>query len=117
MNRHITTALLFTLVLVTTSCGTFTHEKFNSEKWKHSNFTSEETISLRWDMMNNLRNRYHLEGMTRQQITDLLGTPDSETNLDVSYFLGHSKKGINTGSLTLIFNNKGNVAKVYVLEG
>ncbi|GAB3417299.1 hypothetical protein [Niabella aquatica] len=117
MNRHITTAFLFILVLVTTSCGTFTHEKFNSEKWKHSNFASEETISLRWDMMNDLRNRYHLEGMTRQEIIDLLGNPDSDDNTEISYFLGYSKKGINTGSLTLTFNDNGAVAKVYVYEG
>lgn len=47
--------------------GRITHEKFDSDRWK--NWTeSEAEWSLRWDMMNNLRTDYDLNGMTKNQI-------------------------------------------------
>lgn len=84
--------------------GNITHEKFNSEKWKNWTET-ETTLSLRWDMMNSLRNNYKLKGMTKNQILDLLGEPNSEIKNEFRYYLGSSKFGINTGQLTIKFNN------------
>ncbi len=109
----ILTAIVLSLVV---SCGSITHEKFDSEKWKHSNYTSEETLSLRWDMMNDLRNNYALVGKPRKQIIALLGKPDTETNDSFDYFLGYSKTGINTGTLTLIFDKHDRVSKYQSLR-
>lgn len=84
--------------------GRITHEKFDSDRWK--NWTeSEAEWSLRWDMMNNLRTDYDLNGMTKNQILKLLGEPDSKTEKEFDYYLGYSKHGINTGRLTIKFDN------------
>ena len=105
----ITTLLLF-------SCGKISHEKFSSEKWKTSNLNSEENFDLRWNMMNDLRNNYGLIGKTKSEIILLLGKPDTEINDEISYYLGYSGKGINTGTLTLNFvDNK--VQKINVWQG
>lgn len=96
--------------------GKFTHEQFNSEKWK--NWTeSESELSLRWDMMNSLRKNYELNGKTRKEIIDLLGKPDNETNSNFRYYLGMSKSGINTGSLTIKFSENGKVMNFSVWQG
>jgi outer membrane protein assembly factor BamE (lipoprotein component of BamABCDE complex) len=113
-----TIILLIAIVLSSAiSCGTISHEKFDSEKWKHSNDTSEATWSLRWDMMNDLRNNYALVGKTRKQIIDLLGKPDGNDDTKMSYYLGYSKTGINTGTLTLIFDKDDKVTKISVWQG
>lgn len=84
--------------------GKITHEKFDSDKWK--NWTESETEwSLRWDMMNSLRNNYELKGMSKKQILELLGEPESKTDSEFAYYLGYSKRGINTGRLTIKFEN------------
>lgn len=84
--------------------GRITHERFDSDKWK--NWTESETEwSLRWDMMNSLRNNYKLKGMTKAQIIELLGKPESKSENEFGYYLGYSKRGINTGRLTIKFDN------------
>ena len=96
--------------------GNITHERFDSEKWK--NWTeSEAEWSLRWDMMNSLRNNHELKGKSKKEIIELLGKPDSETNSDFRYYLGMSKHGINTGSLTINFNENGIVTDFSVWQG
>ena len=84
--------------------GNITHEQFDSEKWKNWE-ESEFERSLRWDMMNSLRNNYELKGMTKNQILKLLGEPESNQQTEFRYYLGFSKRGINTGSLTIKFDN------------
>lgn len=96
--------------------GNITHEQFDSEKWK--NWTeSEAEWSLRWDMMNSLRNNHELKGKSKTEIIELLGKPDSETNSDFRYYLGMSKHRINTGSLTISFNENGIVTDFSVWQG
>lgn len=96
--------------------GNITYEHFDSEKWK--NWTElEAEWSLRWDMMNSLRNNHELNGKTRTEIIHLLGKPDSETNFNFRYYLGMSKRGINTGSLTIKFNQNGTVTNFLVWQG
>ncbi|MBD0825523.1 hypothetical protein [Aestuariibaculum marinum] len=96
--------------------GNITHEQFDSEKWK--NWTeSEAEWSLRWDMMNSLRNSHELKGKSKTEIIELLGKPDSETNSDFRYYLGMSKHGINTGSLTISFNENGIATDFSVWQG
>lgn len=84
--------------------GKITHEKFDSDKWKNWR-QSETEWTLRWDMMNSLRNNYELKGMSKKQILELLGEPESKTDSEFGYFLGYSKHGINTGQLTIKFEN------------
>lgn len=113
-------AIIILLAIVLSSvisCGNIPHEKFDSEKWKHSNDTSEDTWSLRWDMMNDLRNNYTLVGKTRKQIIALLGKPDGDDDTKISYYLGYSKTGINTGILTLFFDKDDKVSKISVWQG
>lgn len=96
--------------------GRITHEQFDSEKWK--NLTeSEAEWSLRWDMMNSLRNNYELKGMTKNQIIELLGKPESKTENEFGYYLGYSKRGINTGRLTIIFDKDNTVIDYSVWDG
>jgi outer membrane protein assembly factor BamE (lipoprotein component of BamABCDE complex) len=74
-------------------------------------------MTLRWDMMNDLRNRYKLVGMTKRQIIDLLGNGGNLTSSEFRYYLGYSKTGINTGSLIITFNDKDIVTEIKVWQG
>ena len=95
--------------------GRISHEKFDSDKWK--NWTESETEwSLRWDMMNSLRNNYELKGMSKKQILELLGEPESKTESEFSYYLGYANRGINTGRLTIKFK-KNKVVDYSVWDG
>ena len=53
--------------------GKISGEKFDSKKWKTADLTLEDNFSLRWDMMNSLRNNYDLIGMSKSKIITLLG--------------------------------------------
>ncbi len=95
--------------------GRITHEQFDSYRWK--NWTESETEwSLRWEMMNSLRNNYELKGLTKAQIIELLGEPESKTKNEFGYFLGYSKRGINTGRMTINFE-KNKVTDFSVWDG
>jgi len=100
--------------------GKISHKKFDSDKWKNSNLNSEDNWSLRWDMMNSLRNNHNLVGMQKNEIISLLGEPDdstSEKENHMYYYLGFSHQGINTGNLYLNLNYKGIVTKISVIQG
>ena len=62
--------------------GKISGEKFESQKWKTANMNSEENWSLRWDMMNDLRNDYQLIGMSKNEIIKLLGEPENYSDLE-----------------------------------
>lgn len=87
--------------------GKISGEKFESEKWKTADLNNEYNLSLRWDMMNSLRNNYELIGMSRNEIIVLLGKPDENFSNERTYryYLGYSHTGINTGSLIINFQN------------
>ena len=69
--------------------GRVTHEKFDSEKWK--NWAESETEwSLRWDMMNSLRNEKELIGKSYEEIITILGKPDNESKTELYYSLGYN---------------------------
>ena len=92
-------------------------DKFESKKWK--NWTeSEMELSSRWDMMNSLRNNYDLKGKTKKEIIILLGEPEfEESNSEFSYYLGYSKRGINTGRLVFYINADGIISDYKVYQG
>jgi hypothetical protein len=98
--------------------GKISGEKFDSEKWKTADLELEDNWSLRWDMMNSLRNNNNLIGMSKSEIITLLGEPDGSltTGSTFKYYLGYTHTGINTGSLVLTFDN-GIVSEVSVWQG
>lgn len=97
--------------------GKISGQKFDSEKWKYSNLSSEENWNLRWKMMNSLRNNYELKGKTKSEIISLLGKPENETRNEMSYSLGYTGFGINTGTLVVFLNKKGIVKNLSVHQG
>ena len=94
--------LLTTLFLLIISCSE--QKDFNSKEWK--NWTeSETTPNTRWLMRKDLLKRYDLVGVSKDSITNLLGTPNSETNTKYFYQLGMTGRGINTGTLIITMEN------------
>ena len=93
-----------------------THEKFDSKTWKEWE-ESEWTASLRWDMMNSLRNNYNLKGMSEDEILELLGIPEQRVSNSFIYYLGYTKTGINTGSLYIEFDSNKSVNNFHVWQG
>lgn len=87
--------------------GKISGVKFESEKWKTVDLNQENNWSLRWDMMNSLRNNHNLNGMSKKEIIGLLGKPDENFTNEKTfrYYLGYSHSGINTGSLIINFEN------------
>jgi len=94
--------------------GNITHEQFDSEKWR--NWTEiERKTSMRWDIMNSLRNTHKLKDKTKTEITELLGNP--ETKSEFGYYLGMAKHGIDTGHLTIYFDRNKIVSEIKVHRG
>ncbi|MFT3902478.1 MAG: hypothetical protein QM727_04865 [Niabella sp.] len=108
--------ILLAILLVFFLRGRFSHETFDSEKWKNWKETEAEW-SLRWDMMNSLRNTHYLKGKTAEEITNLLGEPETKTNKEFRYYLGFAKRGIDTGTLIILFDETGTVSDFYVHRG
>ena len=96
--------------------GKFSGEKFDSTKWQTADLNLEDNWSLRWDMMNSLRNNYELVGMSKSNVIKLLGKLIEEPNGLLSYSLGYTKTGINTGLLTLKLNGEGIVTEINVRQ-
>jgi outer membrane protein assembly factor BamE (lipoprotein component of BamABCDE complex) len=109
--------LYFIFFLLPISCGNISGIPFDSEQWKNANLNAEENWSLRWDMMDSLRNDYELVGKTKSEIIDLLGNPDNKVNNEFYYYLGYSKRGINTGNLRLYFDSDEKVSSIKVTDG
>ena len=89
------------------------HERFDSTKWKTWT-ESEAELSLRWDMMNSLRNNYELKGKTKTEIIELLGNSESKSDSEFGYYLGMAKRGIEIGNLTIKFDKNGKVSEFNV---
>jgi hypothetical protein len=109
--------LYFIFLFVPISCGHISGIPFDSEQWKNADLNTEENWSLRWDMMNSLRNDYELVGKTKSEIIDLLGNLDNKVNNEFYYYLGYSKRGINTGNLRLYFDSDEKVISIKVTDG
>lgn len=120
MNKNLKIGLFSVMILILIGFGLkgrITHEKFSSDRWKNWQKSEEAEWSLRWDMMNNLRNSYDLKGMTKNEIIELLGKPELESEIEYSYCLGMAKRGIDTGTLTIKFDEKEKVIKYNVRRG
>ncbi|MGS2764566.1 hypothetical protein [Sinomicrobium sp. M5D2P9] len=101
------------ILLLAVSCSE--QKDFNSTEWK--NWTeSEATPNTRWLMRKDLLKRYDLEGVSRDSILELLGKPNSETNDKYYYQLGPTGRGINTGTMTITFENN-TVVDIKITDG
>ncbi|SIS70076.1 hypothetical protein [Belliella pelovolcani] len=52
--------------------------------------------------------------MTKDEIIELLGEPESQYQNEFSYYLGMEKRGIDIGTLTIKFNEEGKVTNYKV---
>jgi len=93
----------------------FNRTDFVSNEWINWEDT-ESTYGLRWNMTHDLTNNYNLKGKTKEEIKTLLGEPSNESKNEMSYYLGLTGNGINTGSLTLKFE-KERVIKIKIWQG
>lgn len=82
----------------------FSRIDFDSDKWKNWTMTEDE-MTLRWDMVHDLDQEHELDGMTEEQIIKLLGHPESKSEIEWTYDLGMARSGIDTGTLSLTFEN------------
>lgn len=110
-------SLLIILTLGFLLRGKVTGQKFNSEKWKNSNLNLEENWDLRWSMMNSLRNNYELIGKKETEIIKLLGNPEPGKENELTYYLGYTGKGINTGTLIIYVNSNRIITSLKVHQG
>jgi len=93
----------------------FSRTDFDSNKWKNWEMT-EGTMTLRWDMVDDLLDDYELDGMTEEEIIKLLGEPGSKSVIEWTYDLGMARRGIDTGTLSLTFED-GKVKTHHVRAG
>lgn len=105
--------LLFLIPYLIFFCN---NKKFDSKEWKEWKET-ESTLSLRYDMIKDLKNHYELTGQSRDQIIELLGNPDSSVGHRYYYNLGYSRRGIDIGTLIIVFNDNDTVASISVISG
>lgn len=108
--KLISLAILFLLVL---NCSK--KKEFDSNEWKNW-VETETTLDTRWLMHKDLLRKYKLKGVSRDSILNLLGKPDSEIDNEYRYFLGSTGRGINTGTMTITFEN-GSVVDIKVTNG
>lgn len=93
----------------------FNRTDFVSSEWINWEET-ESTFGVRWNMTHDLTKNFELKGKTKKEIQDLLGRPSSESKNEMTYYLGLTGHGINTGSLTFEFNH-GRVTKFRIWQG
>jgi hypothetical protein len=73
-------------------------QEFDSELWINWEETENEP-NLRWKMVDNLIKTEKVKGKTTEELIELLGEPNSVNSISLSYYLGMTGRGINTGSL------------------
>lgn len=99
------------LVLLITGCSM--GNSFDQAQWKNADLNGR----ARADMVPDLQKRYRLQGMTRSQITALLGPPtptDKWTGTDMIYVLGNDGSifPIDNEWLLIKLDPQGHVASV-----
>jgi hypothetical protein len=106
---------VFVIVFSPTLDNYLSRTAFDSEKWKNWRETEAE-MSLRWDMVSDLQDKHQLDGMTENEIIELLGEPRRKSSIEWTYHLGMARQGIDTGTLRLTFEN-GRVKNHHVRTG
>ena len=97
--------LLCMVTILLTNCSESKQVTFDSQQWK-SWEESEDIPSLRWYMTEDLLENERLNGMTEERIIKLLGPPEGKYANEWNYFLGHTGRGIDTGTLFIRFNDQ-----------
>ncbi|MGV6831287.1 MAG: hypothetical protein ACWA5P_06985 [bacterium] len=106
--------IVASILILTIGCQQ-DQKTFNSDEWKNW-VESEATPNTRWLMHRDLIRNYELEGVSKDSIIQLLGKPNSQTNLKFYYQLGNTGKGINMGTLIIIFEDD-SVEEIEVTNG
>lgn len=101
------------ILLLTVSCSE--RKDFNSDEWKNW-VESESTPNTRWLMHKDLLDNYNLKTYSKEQVLDLLGKPNSETDSEYYYLLGHTGRGISTGTMLITFEDD-SVVDIKVNDG
>lgn len=89
------------MLLILCSCNS----QFDKERWL-------KEPEGRQDMVNGLTSKYKLEGMTKNEIIDLLGEPAEkliEPSQKFLYYIGSAGLGVKVTLLQLHFDQNGNV--------
>ena len=68
-------------------------------------------------MMNRLRNNHELNRKMKTEIIALLGKPESKTETEFDYYLGMAKHGIDTGHLTIYFDQNKKILNIKIYRG
>ena len=78
---------------------------FDSKKWKNWSELNEKDWNLRWDMTDDLIDNHLKKGMSIREVTKLLGGKvfSSEKKFTMHYNLGPCRRGIDYGSLEILF--------------
>ncbi|WP_370480116.1 hypothetical protein [Tamlana flava] len=97
----ITVYVLFITFLVfsPTISDYFNRNDFDSQTWIEWK-EAESSMKVRWNMTHDLTNNYNLIGKKASDLKMLLGKPSRENKNEISYYLGMTGHGINTGSIT-----------------
>ncbi len=104
------------IILQMISCNDNT-KTFSSKEWRNWNET-ENSLFDRWDMANDLIRTDELMMFDKIEIIELLGEPSSTANEKrISYFLGHTRNGINTGQLLIEFDENNKAIEFIIKEG
>lgn len=113
--KHSLRGLFLLLIMQTISCST-ERKTFNTEEWKNWKET-ENTLFDRWDMANDLIRTDELMMFDKVEIIELLGEPSSTIQTTIRYFIGHTRRGINTASLTIEFDGNDKAIDFIITEG
>lgn len=106
---------VFFMLIILFCIGCTKQKSFNQTDWKNWTET-EATIDSRWLMHKDLLNKYQLKGISKDSIINLLGEPNSINNNSYFYQLGATGRGINNGTMIIVFK-EGSVVKVDINEG
>ncbi len=92
---------------------------FNTVVWRKATDENRSNWPPRLCMVDDLLASKRLDGMTKGQVIDLLGPPDSERNSEFSYYLGPERQWIRLENefLTIKFGVDGNVRRYWITAG
>lgn len=68
-------------------------------------------------MVNDMLDEYDLKGWSRDQVLELLGEPDSEYSDRITYYLGMTGIGVDSGTLGIHFTSDSLVISTKIWSG
>jgi len=114
--KRLKVIIILSVFQIAISCGqTQVSKNFNSNDWKNWEET-EGSMFDRLEMAKDLIKTDEIMLFDKIEVLELLGDPNSFDKNSITYFLGHSGNGINTGSLNILFNDKNKVIDLSITE-